>query len=101
MDKANKLRITIILSVIMLLFRAGAWQIKNIAAWMILVAWGLSCFVLLVWLVAYSYWVWEQGKEGNKLDEKKWYPIFVGVLAFLSSLLMEIPITMSEDIEHD
>ena len=100
MDKANKLRITLVLSIIMLLLRAGAWKIDNIAAWMILVAWGLSCFVLLVWLVAYGYWVWEQGQEGNTLDEKKWYPFFVGVLAFLSSLLMEIPITITDDIEH-
>ena len=100
MENANKLRITIVISVVMLLLRTGAWQIDNVAAWMLLVGWGMASFVLLVWLVAYGYWVWEQGKEGNQLDEKKWYPFFVGVLAFMSSLLMEIPITVSDNLQE-
>ena len=96
MENANKLRITFVLSLFVLTLRVLAWQINNVAAWLFMTAWGLSCFVLLVWLVAYGYWVWEQKQEGREMDERRWYPFFVGVLTYLISFLMEIPIITDE-----
>ena len=100
MENANKLRITIIISLVVLLFRALAWQINNVAAWLFMTAWGLACFVLLVWLVAYGYWVWERKRDGYPTDDRTWYPFFAGVLTYMISFLMEIPILVNDNLQE-
>lgn len=97
MENANKFRITMVISVVLVLFRFAAWSTDHAAGWMLMVGWAVACFVLLVWLLTYAYWLIEQKQEGNSLEHTAWYPFFVGVLGFLVSLLMEIPIVFYDD----